>query len=314
MNLIELKDVFEVEYGTSLALNSMTISESGIPFVSRQEKNNGVVARVEEIEGIDPNPPHTLSVAASGSVLATFYQKEPYYSAFHVFCLTPKEEMNVMEMLVYSKTINSNKYKYSYGRQANKTLKELLIPDRTEIKALCSKFRMLELPSQESVSDSDLSLSTEYWKDFKYSELFDIKGTKTTPKSKLKGYGEGRYPYVTTQTENNGVESFYDFYTEQGNVLTVDSATLGYCSYQEHSFSASDHVEKLIPKFEMNRYRAMFLVTVLNQEQYRYNYGRKCSQGRMENSTIRLPANTEGNPDWQLMEDYIKSLPYSSNL
>ena len=315
MKLIELKDVFEVKYGSSLALNSMTISDDGIPFVSRQEKNNGVVARVKEIEGVDPNPPHTLSVAASGSsVLATFYQSEPYYSAYHVFYLVPKEEMDVMEMLIYSKFINFNRYKYSYGRQANKTLKELLIPDKTEIKTLYSRVKMLEQPSREPVSDSDFSLNTEDWKDFKYSKLFDIEGTKTTPISKLEECGEGECPYVTTQTENNGVEGFYNLHTEQGNVLTVDSATLGYCSYQEDSFSASDHVEKLVPKFEMNRYIAMFLVTVLNQEQYRYNYGRKCSQGRMGNSIIRLPANTEGDPDWQFMEDYIKSLPYSSNL
>lgn len=29
---------------------------------------------------------------------------------------------------------------------------------------------------------------------------------------------------------------------------------------------------------------------------------------------IKLPVDTEGNPDWQLMEDYIKSLPYSKYL
>ena len=314
MRPIKLKDVFEVEYGVSLALNSMTISDQGIPFVSRQEKNNGVVARVKEIEGIAPNPPHTLSVAASGSVLATFYQPEPYYSAYHVFYLSPREEMNVMEMLIYSKIINSNKYKYSYGRQANKTLKELLIPDRTEIKTLCSRVKMLEQPSWEPFSKGEFSLNTQNWKDFKCSELFEIKGTKTTPISELEKYGKGEHPYVTTQAKNNGVEDFYDFYTEQGNVLTIDSAALGYCSYQKCSFSASDHVEKLVPRFEMNEYIAMFLVTILNREQYRYNYGRKCSQGRIENFIIKLPANIQGSPDWQFMEDYIKSLPYSSNL
>ncbi len=314
MKLIELKNIFEIEYGTSLALNSMIRSDDGIPFVSRQEKNNGVVARVKMIEGIDPNPPHTLSVAASGSVLATFYQSEPYYSAYHVFYLAPKEEMNMMEMLIYSKIINSNKYKYSYGRQANRTLRELFIPDRTEVEVLCSKITMLEQPSQDAVSKNNFLLDIQGWKDFRYSELFDIKGTKTTPESTLKKYGEGKHPYVTTQATNNGVEGFYDFYTEQGNIITVDSAVLGYCSYQKDSFSASDHVEKLIPKFQMNKYIAMFFVAILNREQYRYNYGRKCSQGRMENFVIKLPVNTEEKPDWQFMEDYIKSLPYSSNL
>ena len=314
MRLIKLKEVFEAKYGVNLDFNSMTISDAGIPFVSRQEKNNGVVARVKEIEEITPNPAHTLSVAGGGSVLATFYQPEPYYSGRDLYYLVPKEEMNVMEMLIYSRFINSNKYKYSYGRQANRTLKELLIPDRVEVKFLCSKLKMLEQPSQEAVSKNNFSLNAQNWKNFRYSELFNIKGSKTTPIAKLEEYGKGEYPYVTTQAGNNGIEGFYDFYTEQGNVLTVDSAVLGYCSYQKDSFSASDHVEKLVPKFQMNKYIAMFLMTILNREQYRYNYGRKCSQSRMENCIIKLPVNAEENPDWQFMEDYIKSLPYSSNL
>ena len=29
---------------------------------------------------------------------------------------------------------------------------------------------------------------------------------------------------------------------------------------------------------------------------------------------IKLPVDTNGNPDWQYMEKYIKSLPYSKTL
>ena len=54
----------------------------------------------------------------------------------------------------------------------------------------------------------------------------------------------------------------------------------------------------------------MFLVTILNLEKYRYNYGRKASQARMKERSIKLPAKN-GQPDWQFMEKYIKSLPYS---
>ena len=63
----------------------------------------------------------------------------------------------------------------------------------------------------------------------------------------------------------------------------------------------------------MNKYVAMFLTTIMNEEQYRYNYGRKCSQDRMEGGSIKLPSKN-GDPDWEFMGNYIKSLPYSSNL
>ena len=96
--------------------------------------------------------------------------------------------------------------------------------------------------------------------------------------------------------------------------MTVDSAVVGYCSYQPLDFSASDHVEKLIPKFKRTKYIAMFLVTIINAEHHRYNYGRKASQSRMREVEIKLPSKPDGTPDFEFMDNYIKSLPYSASL
>lgn len=49
-------------------------------------------------------------------------------------------------------------------------------------------------------------------------------------------------------------------------------------------------------------------------EQYRYNYGRKCSQSRLKEAEIKLPATSKGAPDFAYIERYIKTLPYSANL
>lgn len=148
---------------------------------------------------------------------------------------------------------------------------------------------------------------------FSLQDLFKITGSQTTPLLELSEFGAGKYPYVTTKATNNGVDGFYNYWTEQGGVLTLDSAVVGYCSYQEYNFSASDHVEKLIPKFEMNKYVALFLVTIINKEQYRFSYGRKCSQTRLKQLSIKLPTKND-KPDWEFMESYIKSLPYSSSV
>ncbi|MDR2168929.1 MAG: N-6 DNA methylase [Planctomycetaceae bacterium] len=157
-------------------------------------------------------------------------------------------------------------------------------------------------------------LDVTKWKEFYLKELFDITGSKTTPKAELEEFGNGDYPYVTTQATNNGVEKFYNYKTEKGNVITIDSAVMGYCAYQEFDFSASDHVEKLIPKFTMDRLIGLFLATILNQEQYRYNYGRKASQTRLETGKIKLPVKSDNKPDWEFIKNYINTLPYSANL
>lgn len=172
---------------------------------------------------------------------------------------------------------------------------------------LCSNF---DIKSYKSI---DLNIVN--WKKFKIEDLFIVSGTKTTPKLDIFINGHGNYPYVTTQSTNNGVEGFYNYFTEFGEVLVVDSAVVGYCSYQESNFSASDHVEKLeLKNCKLNKYIALFLVTIMNQENYRYSYGRKFSQVRIKDTTIKLPVDKNGLPDWEFMENYIKSLPYSDKI
>lgn len=154
-------------------------------------------------------------------------------------------------------------------------------------------------------------LNIQNWKEFKLTDLFEIKGSKTTKLTVLEEIGPGKYPYVTTKSTNNGVDGYYNIWTEKGNVLTVDSACVGTCFYQEENFTAADHVEKLIPKFKMNKYNALFLATIINQSNFKYCYGRGRSKSRLAKETIKLPVTKDGQPDYQFMEDYIKTLPYS---
>jgi len=310
---VKLKDIFEIEYGNSLTFGDMNEIENGIPFVSRTEKNNGICGFVEEIDSIKLNPANTISVAVGGSVLESFLQKEPYYTGYHILILHPKQNFTDNELLFYCMSIKSNAFRYSFGRQANKTLKDILLPSKNEIPAWVYETNIKE-QLKESILNENIELNIENWKSFNLFDLFKIKGSKSIVYRDVKKYGDGKYPYVVTASKNNGVRGFFDYWTEEGNVLTIDSATVGSCFYQKEKFSASDHVEKLIPNFNMNSYIATFLTTVINLEQYRYGYGRKFAQKRIKETVIKLPAKENGEPDFEFMENYIKSLPYSKNL
>jgi hypothetical protein len=162
------------------------------------------------------------------------------------------------------------------------------------------------------------SLQNVNWQKYKLSDLFTIKGSKTTDKLDIMQSGGGSYPYITTASVNNGVFGLYSKFTNIGNILTIDSATVGSCFYQELNYSASDHVERLEPKsFVLNKYIGMFLITAINNEQYRYNYGRKFNQQRIRDTIIELPSISKDGklvPDWNLMEQFIKSLNFSSSI
>ena len=315
MKLIPLKDIFDIKYGNQFDKNKMLIDiNSDINFVSRGGQNLGVQCKVSKYLSIDPFESGLITVALGGSTLSSFVQPQRFYTSQNIKVLIPKIKMSFNEKVYYCMAIRLNKHKYtSHGREANKTLDDLLVPKGVPINITKIKSERILQSVVSPVSSQKYKLSTENWTKFKLDSLFLIKSTETTPLEKLKKYGFGKYPYVTTKSSNNGVRGFYNFHTETGEVITVDSAVLGYCSYQSSNFSASDHVEKLIPKFNMNKYIAIFLVSVLNLEQYRYNYGRKCSQTRMKDITIKLPEKN-GNPNFKFMENYIKSLPYSQNL
>lgn len=168
--------------------------------------------------------------------------------------------------------------------------------------------------SVKPMSKLIVSLNVKNWKPFKIKKLFDVTGSKTTPKRILQEIGAGEYPYVTTSSVNNGVEGFYNYYTDIGNVLVIDSAVKGFCSFQPTNFSASDHVEKLTPKFKLTPYIGMFFITIINLERYRYSYGRKFNQTRIKETEIQLPVTTGGEVDYVFIEDFIKSLKYSDSI
>ena len=323
MRLVKLSEAFDIESGVSLELNKMNkVNKSeGIPFVSRTSQSSGISAYVAEVEGVRPNEGHTLSVAGVGPTLAIFYQPEPYYRGHDVYTLKPKRKLTLNEMLYYCVAINyclaigMDELETNDENQVKHILHDLEIPSFDEIPNWVHEDKSSMSSSSKSKSGTDLDLWGRTWKRFPIPQLFEITGANEKVSYRVvKSHGEGNNPYVTTSASNNGVRGFYAYATEEGGVITFDSAVKGYCAYQAEAFSASDHVEKLIPRFPINAPLALFLVTLLNKEQFRYNYGRKCSQERMALISIKLPVNREGNPDWEFMENYIKSLPYGSNL
>lgn len=134
--MTRVEELFEISYGHSLELNRMAITsaDEGIPFVSRKMGDNGIAAYVKKVNGVEPNNAGELTCALSGNgVLTTHIQERPYYTAFHVACLRPRFELTTQELLYYCLCIRMNRYRYSYGRQANRTLKHIQIPARKEI-------------------------------------------------------------------------------------------------------------------------------------------------------------------------------------
>lgn len=148
---------------------------------------------------------------------------------------------------------------------------------------------------------------------FRIDEVFDLyKGKRLTKADMI----DGPLNYIGAISNNNGVRQKIDAIKQfDGNCITVNyNGSVGEAFYQDQPFWASDDVNVLkLKNCELNEKLAMFLITVLRANKYRFGYGRKWTLEKMSESTIQLPVNEKDMPDWIYMESYIDSL-YSSHI
>lgn len=178
------------------------------------------------------------------------------------------------------------------------------------------KSEMVQFLLKNNNSNKKLSLYIENWKWFNLGDLFIFeKGERLTKPDRV----EGDIPLITAGENNNGVteyislENFKDKKKLFKNKITVDMFFNVF--YHDYNYFSDDNIHTLIPiKFELNKYNSLFLVTILSKLKYKYAYGRQLRLMRLSFEKIKLPIDKNGAPDWQFMEDYIKSLPYSAGL
>jgi hypothetical protein len=317
MELVELREKFVPKRGNKFDANKMEFIQDGeINFVSRDSKNNGVVGVVNKYKNIEPYPAGLITVSLGGSfLLSSFVQPKKFYTAQNLAILTPRTEMSLNEKIYYCKCISMNRFKYSaFGREANKSLIYLKIPKNVPQWVFEYKPTIghdIKLP----INSEKLSLYNKELKYYNLSQLFTIKKGKRIVVSK--GIDVGDCPFISADHKNNGIVNYLNIEPNQsGNTISVsyNGTYVGEAFYQPKPYWATDDVNVLYPNFSLNPFIAMFLITVIRKEKYRYSYGRKWHKERMEKSKIKLPVDAQGNPDYIFMENYIKSLNYSKEL
>lgn len=320
--MARVKDLFEVSYGTNLELNALVEAPAdvGVPFVSRTSRNNGVSAYVRRIDGLSPIPAGSISVAGGGSVMESFLQPRPFYCGRDMYVLSARSPMTDEQKLYYCLCLRANKYRFSYGRQANRTLRELEVPSLEELPSWVRPLPIdLSTAHQPAASGTPPRTPPAAWKKFLIGEVFDVKkGSRITRLDQR----PGATPFIGAIDSNNGLSTFVDAEPlHPAGTITVNYNGNGVAEafYQPAPYWCSDDVNVLYSKdgTPISPEVAMFIATVIRHEKYRFSYGRKWGVERMKASSILLPAiekKGRSEPDWGFMADYIRHLPYSSML
>lgn len=320
-----LNSIVDITYGNKFDLQNMTFDSPSINFISRTAHNNGVCAKVDRIKNIEPYPGGCLTVALGGSIGATFYQKDPFYTAQNIAVISFKEDVSYLAKLYLCQIIKfevKNRFR-AFGRELNRHIKiDFSVrlpyngngcPDWEFMENFIKSLKYKQITTKIKRKQLDLCISL--WKEYRLDELFDFTKGKRLTKANIV---PGNINFLGAISENNGVrEKIETEYFWEPNCITVNyNGSVGEAFYQSESFWASDDVNVLYAKdfWKMNRYIAMFLITVIKANKYRFGYGRKWTIEKMKETMIKLPSQADGTPDFIYMENYIKSLPYSDRI
>lgn len=314
-------DVFNVEYGNKLDMNKMEAANKtdGIAFVGRRgglTGCSGISGYVAPIKGIDPFPAGTITVALGGSrLLSSYVQQRAFYTAQNVAVLSPiDKKMPLKHRLFYAMCIKHNAFRYTaFGREANRTLGTILLPNK-----IPSWVNSLHIPTHEGLSQvlakpmPFKAVTKGAWGDFALDELFEVKkGRRVTKADRLPGSTR----FIGASEKNNGITDFASLDPVfPGGTLTVvyNGNSVGNAFYQDSEYFACDDVNVLVPRSPMSRWTLLFVAAVIKHGRSRFTYGYKWTLARMKTTTVRLPLDAKGNPDWEYMESFMKGLPFSA--
>lgn len=156
-----------------------------------------------------------------------------------------------------------------------------------------------------------MRIDVRSWADYKLGDLFDIrKGKRLTREDMV----PGPYNYLGAISSRNGVRDHIMVDDENQlfapNCITVNyNGSVGEAFYQSEPFWPSDDVNVLYakPQWRLDPLTALFIITVIKANKYKFAYGRKWTVEKMRESAISLPAGDDG-PDWACMRGYIAQL------
>ncbi len=194
------------------------------------------------------------------------------------------------------------------------------------------------LHTDYSINESEktnIKLDVTEWKNFQIGKMFTIQPTKDYKGMSNNDLDDGgKTPFIANSAMNNAIKGFSTLEpTEEGNIITFSDTTEGNTFfYQPDPFIGFAHVQGMHSiGHNWSEKELLFLTTILTFANCNlFNYGRKMRRDTIANSFIKLPAQKcDGKfvidesckysedgyiPDWEWMDSYIKSLPYSDRI
>ena len=313
----KIGNIFECSIANSVDIGSM--NDGNIYAVGRNGENNGHQGYID-VEDSKITTGNCITLSMVGSYKYAFWQPLDFAASQNILVIRNKN-LNMYTAMFICTIINmDSSIRYSYGRSIQKSIfieTPIKLPAKTTIepnwKFMENYIKSLHYKplTTKNKSGQIPKLNVQQWGEFRVGDLF--------PKTKSKHYSsipdiEGDIPFVSSTAENNGISDYVNAIPIEGNCITVSTNGDCFDCFYHHNKIAVSVDTEILYNTHLNSHSAIFIASILKQEKIKYGYGRKPKNDKVYDTIIRLPQTPSGDPDWQFMEDYIKSLPYGDKL
>ncbi len=314
-----------------------------IPFVTRTENNNGVDCYVPREELQETELGNAIVIGDTTATIS--YQKNEFGTGDHIVIIRSNWLNEYTGQFIVT-LLQRERFRYSYGRAyLIKAIKstELLLPvtesgepDWVWIERYIKSLHHKVITTKNNPTSST-ALEPEQWKEFYLHRILKasmgngIDAILTTSESP-------KYNYVSRDSNGNGVVGFVDEIENEepfpagAMSLALGGSFLGSCFIQKKPFYTAQNVAVLQEKVPLSDHTKLFIATLIRNEcKIKYQaFGRELNAHFRKDFTIKLPVKHDADgivldethefsddgyiPNWEWMDKYMKSLPYSDRI
>jgi hypothetical protein len=300
-------------------LSNINITDLGsTPVYSSTTENNGIIGYTEE------SPDYVIDTDTSFYIIFGDHTKSMYI-ATNDFCVM--DNVKVLVPKVYNKyamqfvlaSWQKSIPTLGYSRHWSAAKKAIFkLPIDTQGKPdwqyMEDYMRNIEVRVSDSISKLESAqgvenskIDTSSWGEFVVGSLFDADRGKVKSLQTLK---DGNTPVIAAARANQGVAGYYNVQAIFENKITVScNGACGSTFYHPYKFNINGDAIVLTELKPMSDNVKQFIACVLDGVLTRkYSYNEKCSADKAKAEIIKLPIDSNGEPDWQYMEEYMKNI------
>lgn len=319
--------IFELHSSNS-EIDEKKLEDNGnftIPYVTRTNNENGVKKFVSEKQNkrYKINPGNVISIGLDTQT--AFYQPYPFFTGQNIQILT-HPSLNRFNALFIVEMLRIQLKKFNWGGNGatlgRLSRTKIILPSDNDgnpdfqfMEKYISKIwneildKYKHYISRELSEMSVKNTGNIEWSSFYLSDIFDIKHGK-----RLESYNQidGKRPFISSTKFLNGISNFVSNINESldSNVLGVNyNGSVAESFYHPYECIFSDDVKRFkLKEREGNKYIYLFIKNSILCQQSKYKYGYKFKKDRMYRQQILLPIDSDGKPDYNFMEEYMKNI------